>query len=247
MKKLYFLILPCLMISTMAHAQWTGMYAGGNLGYAWNSSEMETKVSHNGTYFISSDADAIAAVGSGSSTSSNVLGGAQVGYHWQSDKLVIGFEFDVNAYDTSTTRESTGGYPCCSPSTFTIEQSVETNWLTTLRPHVGYTYGNLLAYVTGGLAVADIQSTSKFYDDFGTNAYEKSSASSTRAGWTAGAGVEYSLSTAWSIGAQYLYTSFGSISSSGELTDDVGEVAGLEHDADLTSNILRLNVNCHFG
>jgi outer membrane immunogenic protein len=245
MKKLLVLI-PSLILSNVAHAEWTGMYAGANIGYDWNSSSMKTYVATPAKYFTGADVAAIDAVGVDTPTSGNVMGGGQVGYHWQQNNLILGFDLDINSFETNTSYTVTSAYPG-SASSYTIKQTMSTSFLGTLRPHVGYAHGSFLGYVTGGLAVADMHSDSKFSDDTGSNAYEDLSQPSLKAGWTIGAGVEYSLTTAWSIGAQYLYTSFGNISSTGQLLEGEKSVAELKHDADLTSNIVRLVVNCHFG
>ena len=245
MKKLLVLI-PSLILTTAAHAEWTGMYAGANVGYDWNSSTMKTYVSTPGHYFTGADVAAIDGVGSDTPTSANVMGGVQVGYHFQQDRLIVGFDLDINSFETDTNYKVASAYPGSS-SSYTIEQSMKTSFLSTLRPHVGYAHKNFLGYVTGGLAVTDMHSDAKFYDDTGSNAYEDESQPSLKAGWTIGAGIEYKVATTWSIGAQYLYTAFGNISTTGQLMEGETPVAELKHDADLTSSILRLVVNCHFG
>ena len=78
-----------------------------------------------------------------------------------------------------------------SPST----ASVSSDWLTTLRPRVGFAANNWLVYVTGGLAVANLKSNFSFTDTF-AGATKLASISKTKAGWTVGVGTEYARRTA---------------------------------------------------
>jgi outer membrane immunogenic protein len=58
---------------------WTGFYAGGNIGYTWGS------ISNSGA------------------SPYGVLGGAQAGYNWQSGAFVFGGETDIQASDAHDT------------------------------------------------------------------------------------------------------------------------------------------------
>lgn len=63
---------------------------------------------------------------------------------------------------------------------------------------------NLLVYGTGGLAVAG----TKAEDSYLTSTVSVSD-SATRAGWALGAGIDYKLTPAIILGAEYLYEDFG--------------------------------------
>ena len=92
---------------------------------------------------------------------------------------------------------------------FTVNSSVSSDWLITLRPRVGFAANNWLVYVTGGLAVANLKSNFSFTDTF-AGATESASISKTKAGWTVGVGTEYALMNGWSVKAEYLYVDLGS-------------------------------------
>ena len=55
-------------------------------------------------------------------------------------------------------------------------------WFGTVRGRLGYAYDRFLPYVTGGLAYGNIEANPSF---------GFTSASTTNAGWTIGAGVEF--------------------------------------------------------
>ena len=139
-------------------------------------------------------------------------------------------------------------YPCCAPTGFTVNSSVSSDWLITLRPRVGIAANNWLVYVTGGLAVANLKGDFSFTDTF-AGATESASISKTKAGWTVGVGTEYALMNGWSVKAEYLYVDLGS-----ENTTSRNLVAGaphpenvFSHSVDLRSNIVRGGLNYKFG
>jgi len=124
----------------------------------------------------------------GMSTSGGVVGGT-VGYNMQYRNWVFGFEGDIDWSDVSGST-SAAGCPGCS---------VQNNWLSTARGRVGYAFGRWLPYITGGLAVGDVQA----------NAPGFSGQTNTQVGWAAGAGVEYALSNNWSAKLEYLHVDLG--------------------------------------
>ncbi|MBB6308299.1 outer membrane protein [Xanthobacter tagetidis] len=123
--------------------------------------------------------------------------GGQVGFNYQfANNIVAGIEADLQGGDISA---STGGL------------SSSLDMLGTVRGRLGYAFGRVLPYVTGGLAYGN-----NSVDNFGWNQ------SQTHVGWTAGAGVEYALTDHWTAKAEYLYTDLGS-----KYYDNIGADAGV--------------------
>jgi outer membrane immunogenic protein len=128
-------------------------------------------------------------------------------------------------------------FPKCPPipgPAFTSTTSVNSHWLFTARPRLGFANGNQLLYVTGGLAVSDFSFAQSivltgYGQRPGTGPTLAGAASGTQVGWTAGFGIEYALSWNWLIKAEYLYVSFpnqsaaqvvaGAPASTGTVTD----------------------------
>ncbi len=90
-----------------------------------------------------------------------------------------------------------------------VDQSTsgKMSWYGTLRGRLGLVADDSLIYVTGGVAVADIETTIvNRIVPFGTN--EAFSTSDTRWGWTAGVGAETALWGGWSLVSELLYMQF---------------------------------------
>jgi outer membrane immunogenic protein len=143
---------------------------------------------------------------SGGFHNSGGVAGGTVGYNTQYGNWVFGFEGDIDWSDVSGTT-SAAGCPGCS---------VQNNWLSTARGRVGYAFGRWLPYITGGLAVGDVQASAPGF----------TGQTNTQVGWAAGAGVEYALSNNWSAKLEYLHVDLGrfdcNVNCGAAGTDNVG-------------------------
>ena len=98
--------------------------------------------------------------------------------------LVIGIDLDVtrmSGTDTETFTSSNSEFG----NVTTVSQSMR--WFGTTRATAGIAFGNVLVFVTGGVAVADVQ-YGVGVDGFGT-----ARQSGTQVGWTGGGGFEIGL------------------------------------------------------
>jgi outer membrane immunogenic protein len=231
---------------------WSGFYVGGNVGGAWGNSDAGTTTvipSFGFGYFASSSPAAIAAVGAQHINSSGVTGGAQAGYNWQFGSFVLGVEADINSLSLKGSTSGTGTYPCCAPTSFTVNSAVSTDWLFTARPRVGYAVNNWLFYGTGGLAVGNVNGSFNFTDTFAA-ATESGAISTTRTGWAAGGGVEVGVQGPWTVKVEYLHVDLGSASTTSTNLNTVGFGAfpqnPFTHTIDLTADIVRAGVNYRF-
>jgi outer membrane immunogenic protein len=180
---------------------WSGFYLGINGGGGWGHSSWDTSATRI-------------------NTSGGLVGGT-AGYNWQLGNAVLGIEGDIDWANLKGTNTSTLCPLGCSTSD---------TWLSTVRGRAGYAFGNVLPYVTGGLAVGDIRAATPGF----------AGASNTSAGWTAGAGLEVGLTGNWSAKAEYLYVDLGKFNCgtacNGLPTDNVSM-----HD-----NVVRAGVNYRF-
>jgi outer membrane immunogenic protein len=225
---------------------WTGFYAGLNAGGGWGASDPTTRTVFSPIgYFAASSVAAINPVGAQTAHSGGFTGGAEVGYNQQINSLVWGLEADFNYLGLKDSASGSAIYPCCAPTGFTINSSVSTDWLLTVRPRIGIANGSWLYYATGGLAVSNLRGKFNFGDNFAAAA-ESAAFSTTKAGWTAGGGVEFGLSGNWTAKAEYLYVDLGSASAtSSNLNTAIGAFPAsvFTHSTDLKANIVRAGVN----
>jgi outer membrane immunogenic protein len=126
--------------------------------------------------------------------SSGVVGGGQIGLNYQMGSWLAGIEGDLTGTDLSSTTTDAAGF----------SHGSRTDWTATVAGRFGYVFNRILVYGKGGLAFANDRET--LTDPFGNAG---TTATSTRIGWTAGAGVEFSLDRNWSVRLEYDYLGFG--------------------------------------
>ena len=159
---------------------WTGFYLGAHAGFGWASARYT---------------DFTGRLGTGSTTANGLFGGVQAGYNWQINNFVFGVEGDLSA----------GGLRRTYALTAAESYRATVPFLSSLRARAGIAADRALFYVTGGLGVVT------FNDRVFTTATRATlfSASTTRAGYTLGAGIEYAITQNWTAKAEYLYYGFG--------------------------------------
>lgn len=120
-----------------------------------------------------------------------VVGGLHAGYNQQFGSIVAGVEGDFEATSMKGSTAFAG----------TLLKT-RAPWQGSLRARVGVAFDRALIYATGGVAFASLRNE-VIVPPFA------SSTSTTRAGWTVGAGVEYAIDNNWSVRAEYRYTDYG--------------------------------------
>jgi outer membrane immunogenic protein len=159
--------------------------------------------------------------------SSGVFGGVHVGYNYQINNFVLGLEADA---ELSGIRGRTS-----NPAVF-AEGIFDLRWQGSLRARAGVAVDRALLYVTGGLAVADFRLAG------GPAGGPLQGYSSTRAGWTLGAGVEYAFAPNWTGRIEYRYANYGSVSA------DLGPLfPGVTQRTSLQSHSVRVGVSYLFS
>jgi len=232
---------------------WTGFYAGLNAGGAWGRDRVNTEQFFPVPPFFAVDRAAISGAASRTFDPSSFTGGGQAGYNLQYGQWLVGLEGDFQYLGLKGSQGGTFPFPSTLPggvigpptTFFSTATNVSTNWLFTLRPRVGWIANNWLIYATGGLAVGNEKFT-QIIAGLG-NAVETTSFSTTRAGWTVGAGVEYALHRNWSIKGEYLYVDYGTVNRTGTIAPPA-PIPGIFpiSSVHLTSNIVRVGLNYQF-
>lgn len=223
---------------------WGGWYAGVAAGGTWGTSNIGTSVFDGAGNINATAADrAIASAGTAQLKPDGFTAGGVIGYNHQVDRWLFGVEADAAYFNAKSSRSFTGPIGL---SVVSSSEAVSTDWLFTLRPRVGYAVDNTLFYVTGGLALTDVKFGSGFADNLGHTA--GTSFTKTKAGWTAGAGVEHAFAPNWTAKVEYIYTDFGKQSAAGPLFLGLAPTpSAIAQDVDLKSSTVRGGVNYHFG
>jgi outer membrane immunogenic protein len=155
---------------------WTGLYLGVNGGYAWGNSRYNfAGLGSTGAFGLSG----------------GIIGGT-IGVNYQFGHIVTGLEGDLDWTNLN-------GSTTCPGSALTCQTS--SDWVSTVRGRVGYAFDRFLPYVTGGLAMGNINA----------NVAGVGSSSATNYGWTIGGGMEYALTDHWSAKVEYLHNNLGSM------------------------------------
>lgn len=250
----FLVVFATVALGTAAADDFKGFYVGGYAGGVKGNTDAFTNTIFSPTgYFALSSVPAIASTGHQLLSPRGFNGGGQVGYNLQRGNWVFGVEADFGSMHVSDDFSSTGVYPCCAPTNFTITQTVKSDWLMTARPRAGFVHGPVMIYGTGGIAMTNFNYSENFIDTFAT-AHESASTSSTLTGWTGGGGVEFKVGTSgrWSVKAEYLFTDFGTgvSTTSANLTAFSPPIPFptnvFTHRADLTVHSFHTGINYRF-
>jgi len=158
---------------------WTGLYAGAQVGVGQGSTQHFDNGSPLEEFKINGWA-----------------GGATVGANWQfSGPFVLGVEADIShsGIGGADTANFIGSADSCVCIT-------DVKWFATARGRAGISIGQGLLYATGGLAYGH------FFSQF-DNATPGDNLR--RRGWTAGGGVEFAFAPNWTAKVEYLHADFG--------------------------------------
>jgi len=213
-------------ISTAAPVlTWSGFYAGVNAGYGW------ADATASGNTFLG-------ALGLGMEAD-GFIGGAQVGYNFQFGSFVLGAEADIQYSDLKASQAFGTTLPGTTlAATGTAE--VELEYFGTVRARLGYAFGSVMPYVTGGIIYGDVKGsvTGTVVGTFNGAPVvlaNTASRSETFVNWVVGAGVEFAFTPNLSLKGEYLYS---------QVDDEVGfgdaDVIGR---GDLELHIVRAGLN----
>jgi outer membrane immunogenic protein len=166
---------------------WTGCFIGAHVGGAFSQDEKDSR-----------DLNA-----------SGVIGGGQAGCDYQfASAFLLGAEGRVARSSLTATTSGTVVNlvtGATAPSQFTVSN----NFLASATARAGYTFGGVLVYARGGAAWTGEKADQAFIAP-GLGVAVDPSASTTRAGWTAGAGVDWAFAPHWTMEVKYDYYDFGS-------------------------------------
>jgi outer membrane immunogenic protein len=223
---------PQVVYNPAPIATWTGFYFGDQIGVDFVSDRVRANAFPGG-----------AALYSAKLNDTGVTFGPFVGYNWQiNNNFVLGIEADFDAkwasMRTTTFTTPAGG------AFFAPGVAAASDWINaegSLRGRLGYSFGNVLVYATGGGAVANIarKYATLVVPFVGSETYQ-----SWKLGWTVGAGLEYMFASNWIARLEYRYSQFDGIA---DVTSQSIAFAGTRLRHQLTENQVRVGLAYKFG
>jgi outer membrane immunogenic protein len=169
---------------------WTGFYIGGNFGGAWNHRNVTD------SFF-----------GLNLSNSSNegvFIGGGQLGFNYQFNNIVLGVEWD---FDWAGNNDNTVS-GIVAPGIGGIQVTSNNGWITTVAARFGVTYDHWLFYgkAGGGWIGNNKVTVTSVANGASVTAFDNNSNN----GWLVGAGIEWALTSNWSVKVEYDYLGLSS-------------------------------------
>jgi len=205
---------------------WTGLYLGGQVGYAFGSLGSNLLSPAGFDFFYPNQF---------SYTPQGVIGGAHLGYNLQISQWLLGLEGDVDGTGLSRTYSAPFGFigPAGFGATIHSTQPIQGS----IRLRAGIAWDRALLYATGGAAFTGIKTS---YASF----FGYDSISRTRAGWTVGGGIEYAITDNWSIRGEYRYADFGRYN---DFLINSGSFFGTSVHSHLTENRVQVGFSYKLG
>ncbi len=179
---------------------WTGFYAGLNAGYGFNRNDVDT-VGTPGFVGLIPGGGVPASLRVGGD---GFVGGGQIGYNWQFGQTVFGVEADLQYAWAGRSSSFVGGGGLITSA------GRDDGYLGTVRARLGFAADRFLIYATGGLAYGSFDTALSVTTAAGAGGpVWGGSSDSVRAGWTAGAGLEYAITNNWTVKLEGLYYDLG--------------------------------------
>ncbi|WP_448951783.1 outer membrane protein [Labrys neptuniae] len=209
---------------------WTGFYGGVQAGYTWGKSDYSNYRISDGLWDYKGKLDA-----------KGFTAGVYAGYNYQfQNNLVIGLEGDINYDNAKGSNHARGNLNFPVPGVEAISRSsqeAKLKWDGSVRARVGYAIDRFLPYVTAGVAFGKYDYNPTWQIDSALHY------SSTRTGWTIGAGLEYAVTDNLIARVEYRYTDYGKK----DYLDYAASAQGLYNDRiDLKTHTIRAGISYKF-
>jgi opacity protein-like surface antigen len=215
---------------------WTGFYVGVNQGFG--GGVLDANVSLAGAGVLDNTRTTNRANG--------FFAGGEAGYDYQfSNNVVLGAETDMQWSNVQASHQATT-WSSIAVGSGNANIRNNLNWFGTTRLRLGYSFGRLLPYVTGGVAYGEVAASG---EQFVGGALFNGSATQTTVGWAAGAGLEYALSDNLSARAEYVYLQLPGVTgpASGLTPPPFPPLAGSFSTGSFGAHLFRTGINWKFG
>jgi outer membrane immunogenic protein len=229
----------------VAAYSWTGFYLGAHAGYGWGDRDFDAdelpfgldEDDFNDDFPFEYDLDGF-------------LAGAQVGFNWQWNWLLLGAEADASwtHADQEISYDLDFG-PFDDGDVDDLSADADLQWLASIRARAGFAVDRFLVYGTAGWAFAEVDLDVSLTDDGGACGFaggcNSDGGSESYNGLVLGVGLEAMITQHITARIEYLHYDLGSedveydLIGGGGVDDTFGE-------ADLNLNVVRAGVNWKF-
>jgi outer membrane immunogenic protein len=183
---------PAPIMSPVPAYSWTGVYVGVNGGGAWGSQDPLNLITNRFDHL--------------STSISGGLFGGTIGAQVQVSYVVLGLEADLdwaNIKGSTSVIPTVGGIPVTA---FPINAETKIDWESTARLRAGWAFNNVMAYITGGLALQGAKTTvTTPLGPVCGGIFSGCSGTDRAIGAALGAGIEYGFTPNLSAKLEYLY------------------------------------------
>lgn len=187
---------------------WAGFYIGGFGGYKHGIFNTDLELNGLWDTQFPDGRDVVESQGSRDIEADGAEVGGLIGYNYQWNNWVFGAEA-AGGYLWLRDSHATGLFDIpTSGDVYNISTSVKTHYLATFGGRLGYALCRWMPYVTGGLALGDIDLKQEIRN-VAFPFREGGSTSDTSIGWYVGSGLEYAITNHWRARVQYQYVDLG--------------------------------------
>ncbi|MDP2698760.1 outer membrane protein [Thalassospira sp.] len=207
-------ILAGLTVSISASAEpvsshnWQGLYGGLALGGAYGKASPDSTITAgNPSYIVPGNIPLVNNALQKDIDGTDLTGSALFGYNVQKDSMVYGIEADLTVMDFSESTQHRANYT--NPvNSFRVDNELETKFTFSIRPKIGYSFGDAMVHIAAGPAISRFKYNSRFSDTTGNNPNASFSDTKTALGVSSNIGVNYAFAEGWSLRGDYVFNYF---------------------------------------
>ncbi|GAB4294534.1 MAG: hypothetical protein Kow0083_07570 [Methylophaga sp.] len=235
-----------IAVSSSAYAEgagenWNGLYGGIAFGGFYGKASPDTTVS-DGTYFNTENISTLNSTFQEEISDKTLSGSALLGYDVQNGNLVYGIEVDLTGMNYSEKHSRNVNYVIPAANSFSVSTEVESNFALSIRPKIGYSFGDTMVHLAVGPTLSRFKYRFNFSDD-ATPAAASFSDEKTELGYSANLGGNHQLGDGWVLRGDYIYTYYPDIvDGSNLLSYPISETDVFSHDADFRSHNIRIGL-----
>jgi opacity protein-like surface antigen len=214
---------------------WTGFHIG--ITHGFGGGPLDADVGMASSFF------GFGALTHTGNRASGFFVGADAGYDYQfGNNVVLGVETDGQWSDIRASHQAATGAGALPFFGYAnIQNKLE--WFGTARARLGYAFGRLLPYVTGGVAYGENRASGV---QIVNNSLTYGSADHVRVGWAAGAGLDYAVTDQLSARVEYLYLELPGVSGPVAAITPFGPFVGTFTTGSYGAHLIRGGFNWRF-